>query len=236
MAFVLGNQSRILANGRAVSGTVSGWGVSVQRALSEVTTVLDGGMRYTPGLSSGTMNLSGPQDSTGQGLHGQVAAAVGVDNSLILTVCPYGTGQGAMSLSVLGDVSEWSVDSAVADTVRYQMTSQADEMVDIGFVVHALQAETAAATGTAIDRGAASAGGAAAVLHVTAFTGLTSAAVKLQHSSDNTNWTDLVSFASTVAVGAQRLMVAGTINRYVRAVLAVTGTGSATYLVALEPR
>lgn len=236
MAFVLGNQSRVLANGRAVSTTVSGWGVSVQRALSEVTTIVDGGARYTPGLSTGTMNLSGPQDSTGQGLHSQVAAAVGVDNSLILTVCPYGTAQGGMSLTALGDLSEWSVDAPLAETVRYQMTTQADEMVDIGFVVHPLQAETAAGNTAAVDRAAASAGGAAAVIHVTEFSGFTSVTAKIQHSTDNAVWSDLTTFSPTVAIGAQRLMVPGTINRYVRSVLAVTGTGSATYLVALEPR
>lgn len=238
MAFTLGNTGRILANAREVSATVSNYGVSMQRSLSEVTTLPDSGARFIPGLFSGTLTLGGPQDSVGQNLHGQVAAAVGVDNALILTACPYGTGFGQLSMTALGDLSEWTTDAAVAETVRYQLTTQADEMVDMGFILHGLAAETATGNGAAIDRGASSANGGTAVLHATAYATLTNAVVKIQHSPDNVTWADLVTFATVTTIGAERRSIpAGTtVNRYVRATITVTGAGSVTYLVALEPR
>lgn len=240
MTFTLGNNSRVLANERAVSSTVAGYTVSHQRAVSEVTTLTDGGGRFVPGLMSGSLVLRGPQDSVGQDLHGELTAAAGVDNSLLVTVCPYGTAIGLFSMTVLGDIAEHAIDASVSDAVGFTMTAQADESADMGFIVHALGAETVDGNGTSVDRGAlgATANGGVAALHVTAFSGLTSAALKIQHSTDNSSWSDLVSFTSVTAVTSERKLIAAgtTVNRYVRAVTDVTGTGSVTFLVALSPR
>lgn len=239
MTFVLGNVSRVLANSKAVTCTVAGYTVGMTRALSEVTTMCStGGPSFVPGLSSGTLALRGPQDSIGQQLHSEIAAAVGVDNALILTVCPYGTGAGQSAMTAVGDVTDWTIDASVTEAVGYAATLQADEMVDAGFVVHPLVAETATGNTASIDRGAGTANGGVAVLHATAYATLTNAAIKVQHSVDNAVWTDLATFTTITAAGAQRLFLApGTaVNRYVRASLTVSGAGSVTYLVALEPR
>lgn len=238
MTFTLGNTSRLFANEKAVTATVAGWSATHQRAVSEVTTMLDDGTKFVPGLMAGSLTLRGPQDSVGQDLHGEVASAVGVDNVLVATVCPYGTTLGALAVTVLGDVSEWAIDATVTDAVGFSITSVADESVDMGFVLHALAAETADGNGTAVDRGAGTANGGVAVLHATAYSGLTSAALKVQHSTDNSIWADLVSFTSITAVAAERKFIAAgtTVNRYVRVVTDVTGTGSVTFLVAFAPR
>jgi hypothetical protein len=238
MSFTLGNVSRVLANEKSVSSTLAGWTVSHQRAASEVTTLVESGARFVPGLMSGSITLRGPQDSVGQDLHGEIAGAVGVDNGLLITVCPYGTAIGLFAMTAVGDVAEHAIDSAVADAVGFTMTTQADESVDMGFVLHALGAETADGNGTAVDRTAGSANGGVASLHVTAYSGLTSAALKVQHSTDNSVWTDLVAFTTATAVTSERKFIAAgtTVNRYVRAVTDVTGTGSVTFLVAFAPR
>jgi hypothetical protein len=240
MAFTLGNTSRVFANEKAVSSTVAGWTATHQRAASEVTTVDQSGAKYVPGLMSGSLVLRGPQDSVGQSLHAEVAAAKGVDNGLLVTVCPYGTAIGTFAITVSGDVSEHTIDANVSDAVGFAVTATADESVDMGFVVHALTAETADGNGTTVDRGVGSTttGGGIAAIHATAYSGLTSAALKIQHSTDNSVWADLVSFTTLTAIGSERKSVAAgtTINRYVRVVTDVTGTGSITFLVAFSPR
>jgi hypothetical protein len=238
MTFTLGNTTRMFVNTKAVSSTVSAWTASHQRAVSEVTALTDSGARYVPGLMGGSLAVRGPQDSVDQDLHAEIEAAIGQDNSFLATVCPYGTAIGQFAMSILGDVSEHAVDAAVADAVSYAMSASADESVDMGFIVHALGAETADGNGTAVDRLADSANGGVAVLHVTAYSGFTSAGIKIQHSTDNSVWDDLVSFTSATDVVAERKFLAAgtTVNRYVRAVTDVTGTGSVTYLVALSPR
>jgi len=241
MSFVLGNVGRVLVNGVSVSATLSGWAVSHQRATSEVTTLPESGAKFVPGLMSGSVTVRGPQDSTGQSLHAQIAAAIGVDNAFLATICPDGTALGSFAMTVLGDVSEYAIDASVSDAVGFTMTAAADESVDMGFLVHGLTAETVDGNGTAVDRGVGvtTTGGGVGVLSVTAFTGLTSIGVKIQHSTDNVSWFDLITFTSVTATATaeRKFLAAGTtVNRYVRAVTDVTGTGSATFLVALSPR
>lgn len=240
MTFTLGNVSRVLANEKSVSATLAGWTASHQRAVSEVTTLVESGAKFVPGLMSGSLVLRGPQDSVGQDLHTEITAAVGVDNALLVTVCPYGTAIGLFAMTAVGDVAEHAIDASVSDAVGFTLTTQADESVDMGFIVHALGAETVDGNGTAVDRGAASTttGGGVGSLHLTAYSGLTSIAIKIQHSTDNSVWADLTSFTTATAVTSERKLVAAgtTINRYVRVVTDVTGTGSATFLVAFAPR
>lgn len=238
MSFVLGNVSRVFVNEQAVSSTIAGWAATHSRAGSDVTTIVEGGNRFVPGLMSGTLTLRGPQDSTGQTLHGEIAAAIGVDNSVIATVCPYGTAIGSFAITVLGDPAEWGIDAQVADAVGYSFTATADESVDMGFVLHALGAETVDGNGASVDRGALSLNGGVAAIHTTAYAGLTGAIIKVQHSTDNSTWADLITFTNITGVSSERKFLAKgtTVNRYVRVVTDVTGTGSVTFLVAFAPR
>lgn len=104
--------------------------------------------------------------------------------------------------------------------------------VDQGVILKALAAISANANGTAVDNSASSASGGAGHLQVTAFSGFTNIVVKVQHSPDNSVWADLITFATvTSAPTAERKTVTGTVDRYTRYVVTVTGAGSATFLV-----
>jgi hypothetical protein len=247
MAFVHGSSTVVLVNEKAVSSEVSGWTVTHQRAMSEVTTVGQtagsAGAKFVPGLMSGTLSIRGPQDDDeAAGLTAEILAAIGVDNSFQATCLPDGVAIGKPAFFVVGDPTEHAIDAAVADAVGYTFSAAADESVEMGYVIHALQAETADGNGTAVDRGASpltpTTRGLIGAIHVTAYSGLTSAAIKIQHSTDNSVWADLVAFSSVTAIGSQRVSVATgtTINRYLRVVTDVTGTGSVTFLVAAAPR
>jgi len=76
--------------------------------------------------------------------------------------------------------------------------------------------------------------GAAGIQAVSAFSGLTGAVNKIQHSPDDSTWADLITFVNvTTAPGAQRVTSAGTVDRYTRYVRDVTGSGSFTPFVGL---
>lgn len=247
MAFAHGSSTVVLVNEKVVSSEVSGWTMTHQRAMSEVTTVGQtagsAGAKFIPGLMSGSLALRGPQDDDETaGLTKEITDAIGVDNSFLATCLPDGTAIGKPAFFCVGDPSEWSIDAAVADAVGYTFSAAADESVEMGYVVHALAAETADGNGTAVDRGASpltpTTRGAVVAIHVTAYSGLTSAAIKVQHSTDNSVWADLVAFTSVTATGSERKLVATgtTVNRYLRVVTDVTGTGSVTFLVSVAPR
>jgi hypothetical protein len=245
MAFLPGYASKVLANEQVVCATVSGWTVNHQRAVSEVTAMcqgsaLTGSASYVPGLKSGAITLTGPQDSSGQSLHSEIVNSLGVDNDLQLMLLPDGDAVGKFAIFATLDVTDYATDANVTDAVGFSASAAADESVDMGFVLHALGAETADGNGTSVDRGAGSTStlGAVAAVHVTAYTGLTSLALKVQHSTDNSVWADLVAFASITGVGKQIVKVdtGTTVNRYLRVVTDVTGTGSVTFLAAAAPR
>lgn len=248
MSFLPGYGVDVFANERKVSTLVSGTTIGHSRAVSEVTcggqAAATAGASFIPGLRGGSLSLRGPQDSDSTaGLHREIAESIGVDNDLLLTVAWAGTAIGMPVGFAACDVTDWTVDSSVADAVALNVAAMPDEGVEMGFVLHPWTAETATGNGTAVDRGTVSTPstrGLVAALHVTAFTGFTSVALKIQHSADNSSWADLAGggFTSVTAVGKQLITVASgvTINRYLRAVTTVTGTGSITYLMAVGPR
>lgn len=244
MAFLPGYAAKVFANEKPVCATVSAWTITHQRAVSEVTAMCQTGQgapSYVPGLKSGTLTMAGPQDSTGQNLHAEISGSIGVDNALVITLLPDGDAVGKPALFGVFDATDWTNDANVTDAVGFTLGAAVDEGVEAGFVLHALGAETADANGTSVDRSvdlASSVLGAAAAIHVTAYSGFTTVAIKVQHSTDNSAWSDLVSFTAITAVGAEVVKTAATttVNRYLRVVTDVTGTGSITFLASVGPR
>lgn len=248
MSFVHGSGMIVFANERLVSSEVSGVTITHQRAVSDVTCVGQtpgaAGSSFTPGLMSGTMSLRGPQQADPTiGLTAEIQGAVAVDNSLLITALPDTTAVGKPAMFILGDLTDYTVDAQVADAVAMTMAAQADESVEMGWVLAPFQAYVAdALTGTAVDRGASpltpTTHGLVAAIHVTAFTGFTGVVVKVQHSADNVTYADLATFTTVTAVGSERVKVANgtTINRYLRASVDVTGSGSITLLMVAAPR
>ena len=248
MAFAHGSSTVVLVNEKVVSTEISGWTMNHSRAVSEVTTVGQvagaAGSKFIPGLMSGSLALRGPQDSVHTtGLTKEITDAVGVDNAFLCTCLPEGPlTVGKPAFFTMADITDHAIDAAVADAVGMTMSAQSDESVDMGYILHALGAETADVNGTVVDRGASpitpTTQGAVVAMHVTAYSGLASAAIKVQHSPDNSVWADLVAFTSVTAIGAERKTVAAgtTVNRYLRVVTDVTGTGSVTFLVSAAPR
>lgn len=229
-------QSRVLVNEDHVSGSITGWSVNHQRSMSEVTTILDDGAKLIPGLLSGSMSLNGLFDSAVGSLYEEIAASVGVDNSALITVLPDSTVVGKPALFAVTDIEGFEVPATTTEAVALTVNATADDGVDIGNLLHGLTAETASANAASVDNLASSLTGGAASLHVTAYSGLTNIAVKVQHSTDNSVWVDLITFTAATATTSERKAVTGTVNRYVRALWTVTGTGSATFVVAFARR
>ncbi|WP_433114292.1 hypothetical protein [Micromonospora sp. CA-246542] len=229
-------QSRVLINDAHVSGRVSGWSTTQSRSYGSVTGLLDDGERFVPGLLSGSMTVSGTFDSDPDTLYDKVAAAAGVDNGALITVLPDGFTVGKPALMAVADLSEFDVPASVSEAVTLSVTATADEAVELGVVLHGLQAETAGGNSSSVNNLASTANGGVAALHVSAFSGLTGLTVKVQHSTDGSVWVDLMTFTAATGKTSERKTVAGTVNQYTRALWTVTGTGSATFALAFARR
>lgn len=139
--------------------------------------------------------------------------------------------------------------SPVASATALKLSAQVTGGADWGRVLNDQAQNTGTTlTGASVDWGV---GGASTVggqvnIHVTYNTRSTTTAVKLQHSTDNSVWTDLTGTAQTVPAGqavdathpfgapiAYALNIGGTVNRYLRAVITPTaGTGAISAVVA----
>lgn len=238
MTFAHSKNSRVFVNAAHQSAHVSGYSVSHSREYSPVTSLLDDGGRYQPGLLGGALTVKGMFDSTAGSLHQVVQAAADTDNGLLWTICPDGTALGSPAVSCVSDLADYAVDASVSDTVGLQITAQPDDGVDIGVVLHAHGAETADGNGSSVDNAASSANGGVATLHVTAYDSFDTVDVTVEHSANNSTWATLATFATATDVTYERVIVAPgtTVNRYLRAVVDVDGTGSVTYLVAFARR
>lgn len=239
MAFVHGKDGKVMVNDAAVSASVRQWSVTFKRNLADTTALQDGGVKSISGLHEGGISLSGYFNSTAASLTDTVLdtttggalgtdTTVGVDNDLIVTVLPEGDTIGLPALFAACDVEEVEVESEVDDAVKFSVEGTADNMVDMGVSQKALGAQSPGTTNsTSVDNLASSANGGAATIHCTLVSGGGNLVAKIQHSTDNSVWADLITFTTLTAAGAERKEVAAgtTVNRYTRATgTATTGT------------
>jgi hypothetical protein len=107
--------------------------------------------------------------------------------------------------------------------------------VDQGVILHPLAARTTDTNGTTVDQSAGTSAGGVGYVQCTAFSGFSGVVVTIEHSTDGSSWATLLTFATLAAApGAERKAVSGTVNRYVRAVIDVTGSGSITVWVGFK--
>ena len=91
---------------------------------------------------------------------------------------------------------------------------------------------TATLTGASVDNGAESTGGAEGFLHITVSDGGTWS-LKIQDSTNDSDWTDLLTFAADgSAIAAERKAVAGTVDQYTRVLFSRT-SGAITVACAI---
>lgn len=232
MAFVAGKKARLLVGdfNLAAYGTSAEFGWA-QDALDSTTFTTDGAKTFVLGQDTATGKVSGYYDTLE---HADLASWK--SSAQAVTFGPSGLSRGSELWMVNGVLSQFSVGSPVAGLGSFSLDVQADGLVDIGVSLHDLTAVTGDENGTSVDGTAATTGGAAAHLHVTAFSGFSGAVVTVEDSANDSTWATIGTFTTVAGVTSQRLAIAGTVRRYTRYVADVTGTGSVTFALGLARR
>lgn len=200
---------------------------------------------YVPGLQTGTVS--------GGGLYKGNSGASDADAVLRAALGDHATGQ-VMTLGIGGftigkrcrlwqsRLTTYDLNQNNDGLVATSFESRANGGLDAGVSLHShATAETSATNSASVDQAASSAYGAVAHLHVLTVGGTDTPTltVKVQHSANNTDWADLITFTAATAVGSQRSVVAVgvTIDRYVRAISTMSGTDETfNYAVAFARR
>lgn len=210
--------------------------VEISDALEEVTGSGDNEEAWASvGVTAGSITHEGLLDDTATvgnhallkapGATRVVAVAIG-GNTIGLDV--------ALGYSSLQ--SKYNVLAALKSLSRVQVEYTMNKKLRIGGkILQDLSAETGASGDTessSVDDtadGAASSSGGIGVLQVTALAlgGYDNVVVKVRHSTDNSAWSDLITFTAVTAANASEgKEVTGTVNRYLSTSYAFGGTGS----------
>ena len=237
-----GKSTAVLLNGEDVSTYFND--ATTNRSIETVETTAFGqnSKTYIASLRDGTLSLAGMFDGTTGAIDDILAGIAGADGDAIATVSVDGGAVGSVCHMVATQETTYEVSSVVSDLVKVSAEFQADGGLDSGRLLasSAVIASATTTNGTAVDNAAASSNGGVGHVHATANTRNATTAVKIQHSTDNSTWVDLVTFTA-IAIStksAQRIEVAAgtTVNRYLRSVIVTTGTGSITTSVAFARR
>lgn len=124
-------------------------------------------------------------------------------------------------------------------SAQYGVTGQKDSD---GIILHALGAETTTGNSQGTDsqdNGASSANGAVGYLQVTSLSGTAATLdAKIRHSADDITYADLITFSQVVQASvraAQRVAVAGTVNRHLACSWTIGGTApSVTFFIGCK--
>lgn len=239
VSFVPAQKTRLLLGHLNLSGYSRGLNQATQVQMLDRTVFTDTATTYLAGLDTSTASIDMllDTDATADGqfdaLHDYKSAT-----PQPLTIAVEGLTAGNQVMMVDALETNITTGSQVADLVTASAEFQTDGPTDPGVILEDVTAITTDTNGASVDNGASSANGGVAHLHVTAYSGLTSNDITIEHSANDSTWATLVTFTQVSGVTSERVVVpAGTtVNRYLRVVDDVDGTGSCTRAVAFARR
>jgi hypothetical protein len=213
-----------------LSAKVQGFAHEIEVELEQTDGLGDSWREHTPtGMRKATLEQTGAFfDTTAAGIHDAMKDMPATERLVAWAVL--GNTIGSIFSAVKGAfTSSYAVLSSVGKltkaNVKYAVTGQLDE----GVILQAHQQQTIDWTNAGVDNGASSANGGVGYLQVSQLAGLTGFVGKIRHSTDNVSYFDLVTFVNvTAAPAAQRIVVAGAVNRWLRFEGDVTGAGTIT--------
>jgi hypothetical protein len=237
-----GKNTLVLLDGYDVSSYFKESTTSRSIETSETTSFGSSAKTYIVGLKDGTLSLSGMFDGSTNAIDSIFNTITGSATDSIVTVGLEGSTIGTMAHMVGVQEISYEVTSPVADVVTVSAEFQANGGLDSGRVLAPATVVTTATTtnNTSVDNAAATTNGGVGHVHVTANANNGTTTIKVQHSTDNSTWVDLITFSTvaTTVTAARRVEVAAgtTVNRYLRAQITTAGTGSITTSVAFARR
>lgn len=234
MAPVHGSQADIYAPGFDFGSFLKSVKASGTQDVADSTSFASGGVKeYTAGLKDGTLSASGMWMWT---------ALSTTDIDVVMeslkqvtdkpwAYFPRGDAFGYPCKMLTGTVTKWDIESPIDDVTKAELEVQSTVSgggIENMLVHRALSTANTGTdvAGTAIDNGAATTTGGVGYVINTAYTSGANA-VKIQHSTDNSVWADLITFTSIGAANvAERIELAAgtTVNRYTRCIHTITTT------------
>lgn len=229
MARSHGKDVRVYLDGRDISGHIAQIDTEVMAEAHDVTTFASSGWKEsTSGLMGWSAKIEGFYDGASSGFAAQIEGILGSNSSGRSVLSWYdGAADGVGDVGFLGSeavVTQESTPIDVADLIKLTANFEGNGRAAPGArLLHPLSSSTAASTGASYDAGAETSNGGRGTFHVMSVTGSWSANVA--HSSDDTSFSNLISFSNSSSTGAQTVEVSGAVKRYLRYSLTNSSAG-----------
>lgn len=232
MAFVHGKQGAVYIGGYNLTSYLAKHDVKAQKDTADVSTLQQASKAYVAGMRDATLSFDGFFDGQANGVIARLNALFAVDTMDQWLVLPQGDAAGANGYGVSGCVTDYEPSGDVGSAVAVTFTAQSVVGIDPVTVLQPLALQTAGGNSVGQDFGGGGArtNGLASYLVVTAGTSVTTATVKVQHSTTlGGTYTDLLTHTAVVQAGiplSERLTVpvGTTINEFIRSLWTITGT------------
>ncbi len=241
MAFRSSKQSRIYIGILAAAAYARNAATASTTDMIDITTLADTSKAFIPGQPTSTFSIDGPldADATANGQYDAITTQKGATTPTPITYLPYGTDGGAQLIEA--DHTQLDTLSSGDGSSDWSLASQTTGKTDVnGVLLENNTTVTVDTDGTAVDLlSAGNIAGGVLHLHVTAYSGLTSDAIIVEHSTTGSfggEETTLASFASVTGLTSERIETATVVKRHLRVVDDVTGTGSITRFIAVSRR
>ena len=239
MAFSHGKSAVLWLNGTKISQFLRAITFNPTSDLAETSVFETDDKSYIGGMRSSTISADGLYDGTATAIDKILDEILGDQPGAVFTWLPQGNVAGGPMKGMVASTTAHHVTTPASDVAAVHLEATSNVGHESGIILAALAERTATANGSSVDQSASSAEGAAAYLQVSA--GSPDAGtldVKVQHSVDDAVWVDLITFTQVDGTDdptAQRGSAAGTVNRYVRAIWTIAGTGpSFSFLVGFH--
>lgn len=230
MAEQHGKSATVLANEFDVSAYNNALSFSGSRAVSDVSPFGVDDKTYIAGQADGTFNLAGNWNDDAAA---DLELATNLGQTVVYSACPAGAATlGNTAFLWQPDVQDsYVINMPVNDAIRVNHGGACVSRF-AGRLLHTLSAASVG-NGTSVDDTAQTTDGGVGHLHVTAFTG-TNITVTIEDSANDSTWATLQAFTTATGVGSERIEPAGTVERYLRVVVA--GTFSAATIAVTFAR
>ena len=223
MAFVHGKDTKVFFNNNDFGQYFNQIDFNRTSDVAETTAFGNSNKTYISGDKDGTLSMAGLFDDTADAV---LQPFLGSSTNTNVVVGLDGITDGKSVMFGAGVVTSYGQSSPVGDVVGTSIDMQSDNGFFNGLV---LDNATITATGnsTSTDNSASSSNGGGAFAIATTVSGSTPVAtVKIQHSTNDATFVDLVTFTNFTSAGAQISEVASgtTINRYLRVNYTISGS------------
>ncbi|ANS03209.1 hypothetical protein [uncultured Mediterranean phage uvDeep-CGR2-KM18-C74] len=240
MAKQSGLNVRLYVMGNDLSGDANAIGsMGYTQETLETTPLNAAAATRITGLADGEISVDGYFDNAANKIHATFTSNSGKLPSADQVVSvALNSAVGDPFVGISSKEAEYNVSRSVGSAITVSSTFPGNGMGgEFGVMLTAHDdTHSSASNGTAVDNTASSASGGSGYIQLISLSS-GSVTAKIQHSANNSTWTDLVTFtaAGTSDVPtAQRSEVTGTVNRYLR--VTTTGTFSNAKLVAAFAR